>query len=153
MASKNIFQRQLKLSRIVRFTGDAAERATGRIDVRIVPVRVVQNIEHLEAELQGLRFVDSKILAQAHIPGEETGAAQAVAGLNAECAGSGLGEGGFVEPGCEIGKRGWFHRGVTHEIVELIAAPEPDAGNILAGSHGPWHPRLKLVDPRDFPAA
>ena len=82
--SEDVLQRDLNLSRGIRLTGNEAERRAVRVAIGPAPVRVVQHVESLDTELQFMSFGDGEVLAQTDVEIPGAGAAQAVAGLDAE---------------------------------------------------------------------
>src|SRR5436309_744560 len=62
MYLENVFQCELKLARVVCFSRDSPERPACRIHNRIAPVWVIQDVEHFEAELKRLSFINPEVL-------------------------------------------------------------------------------------------
>src|SRR5690348_13104318 len=84
VTSKDVLQRELNLSRVTRLAGNKAKRRAVGVAVRPAPVRVIQNVEGLDAELQLLLFSDREVLAQSDIEIPCAGVEQDVAWLDAK---------------------------------------------------------------------
>ena len=65
-------QRKLNVA-LVTLRGRFPERGAGRIEIRTVPVRVVEGVECLGAELEALRFGHGELLVQTDVPILEAG--------------------------------------------------------------------------------
>src|SRR5262245_26627530 len=67
VASEDVLQRELNLPRVTRLAGDEAERRAVGVAIGPAPVRMVQNVESLDAELQLLLFGNGEVLAQTNV--------------------------------------------------------------------------------------
>src|SRR5262249_32600759 len=81
--SENIFERQLHHT-VSAFAGHQAKIGTCGIIVCPIPIRVVQQVEDLPAQLYPLLFSDGNVLPQTGVDVPETGIIEAVLRLTAE---------------------------------------------------------------------
>src|SRR6266852_2477619 len=62
-------QRKLQVTNVVALAGNLAERAeVGRVGSNAVPIRMVEDIECLRAELEADPLVDCELLEQTQVP-------------------------------------------------------------------------------------
>src|SRR5690242_4500345 len=127
--SENVFQGKLDRS-IAALAGDFSECAAGRVRVGSAPVRMIDDIEQLGAELQALFFRYGEVLADPQVPLPEAGVPQNIARLLPESAGGRLSERRLVEPGGVVYECGRLQRRVADQVPELVPAARADAGII-----------------------
>src|ERR1051326_6789054 len=94
---ENVFQGQLQHA-VAALAGHQAEGSARGVRVRAAPVRVVEDVVHLEAELQDLALPGREVLAHRSVELPGTGLAQRLARLEAERAGVGHPKGRLVDP-------------------------------------------------------
>src|SRR5262249_17643575 len=130
---------------------DCSKRSTGRRDIRPAPVRMIQEIEHLESKLHCQSLEHREILSQTGVRRPVRRAPDAIALLRAEGPRRRLRIGCRVEPKhpCRT-ETPHRSRTVAYLIPELIATARPYPGNILAGPDGIGRTGLVLVNARDF---
>ena len=112
---------------------------------------MVEDVIHLETELQLLLLEYRETFPDAHIPIPETGIAQQVAPLHSERAGRRLRECGFFESHSGIREAGPFDIRIAGEIPELISAARPNTGVIQVPADGKWSTRLGLIHAGQLP--
>src|SRR3954453_14520093 len=135
MYLEDIFQCKLKLARVVTLAGDSAERSAGRIHDRNAPVRMIQNVEHLETELKRLGFINPEVLSQSHVPGTETWTSEKIPGLNAIGSGGWLGEGRRIKPSGKVREGSRLQRRIAHQTIELITPAQPNSRDIFTAAN------------------
>lgn len=94
---ENIFQCQLELP-LARFARNLAEGAAPGICIGCAPIRMIQEIENLKAELQPLGFGYRKILSDANIPAPKSRITQRITPLDSKGPGRRLSKSVLVEP-------------------------------------------------------
>src|SRR5260370_41457944 len=70
-----VTQRELNNPWVPR-AGDPSESAAAKCRADTLEVRVIENIEQLAAELEGVPLVDSELLVQGHVEVDQAGAMQ-----------------------------------------------------------------------------
>src|SRR2546428_2244009 len=152
VTSEAVLRRQLNHA----FAGLArheSERPTVRIAVGAAPVRMVQRVERLDAELQLMAARQRHVLADAEIEVPGRRVRQKVARLDAKGPRRRTREGRRVEPGRRRRERTRVDVRVADQIPELIAAAGPDAGEVVVAAHRERRARLVLVHAGDLPVA
>jgi hypothetical protein len=99
--SENILKRELQIP-LTALAGHQAESTTGRIRICAAPVRMVQQIENLEAKLKPLDLSDREVLSQTHIPINEARIAQLLRGCTPKVPGAGRANASLLNQTAEL---------------------------------------------------
>src|SRR5713101_9380367 len=91
-------QPKLQLAHLGASRVDRAERHAVECRVGVSPVRMIQEVERLETQLDVLGCTDMELLGRGEVPVDDAGTNHFAAARAAECAGRRSGESGGVEP-------------------------------------------------------
>src|SRR6266508_2993697 len=135
VTSEAVFHRELD-DALAALARDLAERSAVRVAVRARPVRMIQRVERLRAELQLLPADERHCLPHAEIEVPRAWIAQPVPRLHAERSGRRPRERGRIEPRRRRRKRSVVDVRIADEIPELVAAAGTDAGEVVVAAYG-----------------
>src|SRR5262245_60652653 len=114
---------------------DLAERSAVRVVVRHVPVRVIQHVEGLDAELHLVRTADADALADPQIEVPRRRVAEQIARLNAERPCCRPRKCRRVEPLRRCRERCRIDVRIADQVPELVAAARADSSEVVVAPH------------------